>query len=114
MVRVDMARHVAAAIDYYAHDYYATGLAAAGGTRHEVPADAAPDDRAPAGRSPAEPLPAVFEGLSVPVRTAASLLGLSPWTVAHLIERGELRSERGGQYRYVTLTSIFSYRRLTR
>ncbi len=96
MVRVGMAHNIAAAIDYYAvHDYDAVD--------HEVDGGAAE-----------EPVPAVFEGLSVPVRTAASLLGLTPWTVAHLIERGELRSERGGQYRYVTLTSIFSYRRLAR
>lgn len=72
------------------------------------------DEALPGGSFPEGPLPAVFEGLSVPIRTAASLLGLSPWTVAHLIERGELVSERGGQYRYVTLTSIFSYRRRTR
>ncbi|MCA6093512.1 hypothetical protein LE181_15250 [Streptomyces sp. SCA3-4] len=98
-----MGRHVAAAIDYYAaHDYGAV-------SGHAV--DERTADRPAAVE---EPLPEVFEGLSVPVRTAASLLGLSPWAVAHLIERGELRSERGGQYRYVTLTSIFSYRRLTR
>ncbi|MFI1970053.1 hypothetical protein [Streptomyces cinnamoneus] len=93
-----MARHVAAAIDYYAyaaHDFHGT-------------------DVLPETDAAVEPVPAVFEGLSVPVRTAASMLGLSPWTIAHLIERGELRSERGGQYRYVTLTSIFSYRRNTR
>ncbi len=103
MVRVDMARNVAAALDYYAaHDDCATD------DRMAV------DDRTAARRAADEPMPAIFEGLSVPVRTAASLLGLSPWTVAHLIERGELRSERGGQYRYVTLSSIFSYRRLTR
>ncbi|MEU3877613.1 MULTISPECIES: hypothetical protein [Streptomyces] len=92
-----MARNAAAAIDSYAtYDDYATA------------------DRTACRRAAEEPMPAVFEGLSVPVRTAASLLGLSPWTVAHLIDRGELRSERGGQYRYVTLSSIFSYRRLTR
>ncbi|MEU5050624.1 hypothetical protein [Streptomyces sp. NPDC021096] len=103
-----MARHAGAAIDYYAaHDYGAVG-------GHAVD-DRSVDDLSMSGWAAAEePLPEVFEGLSVPVRTAASLLGLSPWTVAHLIERGELRSERGGQYRYVTLTSIFSYRRLTR
>ncbi|GGR34508.1 helix-turn-helix domain-containing protein [Streptomyces netropsis] len=61
-----------------------------------------------------EPVPHVFDGLSVPVRTAASMLGLSPWTVSHLVDRGELGSERGGQYRYVTLSSIFAYRRRTR
>ncbi|MFI9205740.1 hypothetical protein [Streptomyces sp. NPDC053048] len=94
---------MAAAIDYYAaHDYDA------------VDEHRAVDDHGADGWVVEEPIPAVFEGLSVPVRTAASLLGLTPWTVAHLIERGELRSERGGQYRYVTLTSIFSYRRLTR
>ncbi|GHF44073.1 hypothetical protein GCM10010218_26740 [Streptomyces mashuensis] len=97
-----MARHAVAAIDFHAaHDGAARDRFVAGGRTV--------DDRV-AG----EPLPAVFEGLSVPVRTAASMLGLTPWTVAHLIERGELRSERGGQYRYVTLTSIFSYRRMTR
>ncbi|KJY42937.1 hypothetical protein VR41_05425 [Streptomyces sp. NRRL B-1568] len=103
MVCVDMARPAAAAIDYYAaHDFYAAD-------------DHTADDSAAPGRADGGGgVPAVFEGLSVPVRTAASLLGVSPWTVAHLIERGELCSERGGQYRYVTLTSIFSYRRRAR
>ncbi|MEU4209731.1 hypothetical protein AB0F13_06975 [Streptomyces sp. NPDC026206] len=91
-----MARNAVAAIDNYA-------------TRD----DCATDDRTACRRAAEEPVPAVFEGLSVPVRTAASLLGLSPWAVAHLIDRGELRSERGGQYRYVTLTSLFYYRRQT-
>ncbi|MFF4405281.1 hypothetical protein ACFY2W_06455 [Streptomyces sp. NPDC001262] len=103
-----MARHLAAAA---AHDMYVMGHYAMdpGVVARQVPEDSLAGESFQEGA-----LPAVFEGLSVPIRTAASLLGLSPWTVAHLIERGELVSERGGQYRYVTLTSIFSYRRRTR
>ncbi|MEV4439178.1 hypothetical protein AB0K09_09175 [Streptomyces sp. NPDC049577] len=104
MVRVDMGRHLTAA-----HDYYVADRRVVGG--YETVQTVGAEERRPVGDPP---VPAVFEGYSVPIRTAASLLGLSPWTVAHLIERGELCSERGGQYRYVTLTSIFSYRRRTR
>ncbi|MFC5719645.1 hypothetical protein ACFP1Z_05560 [Streptomyces gamaensis] len=60
------------------------------------------------------PMPAVFEGMSLPVRTAAGLLGLTPWTISHLIERGVLETVYSGAYRYVTLTSIMAYRRLGR
>ncbi|MCC3767963.1 helix-turn-helix domain-containing protein [Streptomyces sp. UNOC14_S4] len=60
------------------------------------------------------PLPAVFEGMSLPVRSAAELLGLTPWTVTRLIDRGVLQTVHCGPYRYVTLTSVMAYRRLGR
>ncbi|MGA5128579.1 hypothetical protein ACPCTO_02055 [Streptomyces olivoreticuli] len=72
-----------------------------------------------AGRSPAappagRPLPRVFEGMSLPVRSAAELLGLTPWTVTRLIDRGVLETLYCGPYRYVTLSSVMAYRRLGR
>jgi hypothetical protein len=60
------------------------------------------------------PLPEVFEGMSLPVRSAAELLGLTPWTVTRLIDRGVLLTVSYGPCRYVTLTSVMAYRRLGR
>ncbi|GGY09785.1 hypothetical protein [Streptomyces hiroshimensis] len=71
----------------------------------------APTEAAAAVRPP---FPEIFEDMSLPLRTAAGLLGLTPWTVERLIDRGILTTVQGGQYRYVTLTSILTYRRLGR
>ncbi|MGW1072256.1 hypothetical protein [Streptomyces sp. NPDC002537] len=70
-----------------------------------------PDAAAPPRQ---RPLPGVFEDMSLPVRSAAELLGLTPWTVHRLIDRGVLGTECCGPYRYVTLASIMAYRRLGR
>lgn len=59
-----------------------------------------------------EPLWAgAWEEMTVPVPLAASLLCLSPYTVGQLIEAGHLVAERRGNYRFVTLVSLFAYRR---
>lgn len=52
-----------------------------------------------------------WEEMTVPVPLAASLLCLSPHTVGQLIEGGHLVAERHGNYRFVTLVSLFAYRR---
>ncbi|MFF4532478.1 hypothetical protein ACFY1P_24820 [Streptomyces sp. NPDC001407] len=69
---------------------------------------------APVAPTAGRPLPEVFEDMTLPVRSAAGLLGLSPWTVDRLIDRGVLLTTVCGPYRYVTLTSIMAYRRLGR
>ncbi|RLV01524.1 hypothetical protein CTZ27_13630 [Streptomyces griseocarneus] len=69
---------------------------------------------APAPAHVHRPLPAVFEGMSLPVRSAAELLGLTPWTITRLVDRGVLQAVQYGPYRYVTLTSVMAYRRLGR
>ncbi|MFD9044004.1 hypothetical protein ACFU6M_17790 [Streptomyces bottropensis] len=52
-----------------------------------------------------------WEEMTVPVPLAASLLCLSPHTVGQLIEDGHLVAERHGNYRFITLASLFAYRR---
>ncbi|MFJ8351292.1 hypothetical protein ACIQ9J_34000 [Streptomyces sp. NPDC094153] len=52
-----------------------------------------------------------WEEMTVPVPLAASLLCLSPHTVGQLIEGGHLVAERHGNFRFVTLVSLFAYRR---
>ncbi|MFJ2406640.1 hypothetical protein ACIOUE_35675 [Streptomyces xanthochromogenes] len=54
---------------------------------------------------------ATWEELTVPVPQAAELLCLSPYTVGQLIEGGHLVAEQRGNFRFVTLTSLFAYRR---
>ncbi|MGP3998608.1 hypothetical protein [Streptomyces sp. 8N706] len=67
------------------------------------------------GEGPDEPVPAVFAGLSITVRTAAGLLGLGLQTVTALIDSGELVCEGGGvDRRYLTLSSVLAYRRSLR
>ncbi|MER5969607.1 MULTISPECIES: hypothetical protein [unclassified Streptomyces] len=61
------------------------------------------------------PIPPVFAGMSVTVRTAAGLLGLGVHRVAALIDAGELECESGGvDRRYLTLPSVLAYRRTLR
>ncbi|MBY8868726.1 hypothetical protein [Streptomyces sennicomposti] len=57
------------------------------------------------------PWAGAWEEMTVPVPVAASLLCLSPHTVGQLIEGGHLVAEQQGNYRFVTLTSLFAYRR---
>ncbi|MFF4828212.1 hypothetical protein ACFY20_35605 [Streptomyces sp. NPDC001312] len=52
-----------------------------------------------------------WEEMTVPVPLAASLLCLSPHTVGRLIEGEYLAAERHGNFRFVTLVSLFAYRR---
>ncbi|KAB7833560.1 hypothetical protein [Streptomyces mobaraensis] len=52
-----------------------------------------------------------WEEMTVPVPVAASLLCLSPYTVGQLIEGGHLAADQRGKFRFVTLTSLFAYRR---
>ncbi|AEY94332.1 hypothetical protein SHJG_p217 (plasmid) [Streptomyces hygroscopicus subsp. jinggangensis 5008] len=52
-----------------------------------------------------------WEDMTVPVPLAASLLCLSPHTVGQLIEAGHMVAEQHGNYRFVTLVSLFAYRR---
>ncbi|MFJ8855170.1 hypothetical protein [Streptomyces sp. NPDC102437] len=52
-----------------------------------------------------------WEEMTVPVPVAASLLCLSPHTVGHLVEGGHLVAEQRGNFRFVTLVSLFAYRR---
>jgi hypothetical protein len=58
-----------------------------------------------------EPWDVPFEEMTVPVRVAASMLGLSPHTVSRLITAGHLTAHEERQFRYVTLASLFAYRR---
>ncbi|MEU5548005.1 hypothetical protein AB0G85_37915 [Streptomyces sioyaensis] len=52
-----------------------------------------------------------WEEMTVAVPVAASLLCLSPYTVGQLIEGGHLTAEQRGNFRFVTLVSLFAYRR---
>ncbi|MGW1101338.1 hypothetical protein ACWD64_37725 [Streptomyces antibioticus] len=52
-----------------------------------------------------------WEEMTVPVPVAASLLCLSPHTVGQLIEGEHMVAEQHGNYRFVTLASLFAYRR---
>lgn len=52
-----------------------------------------------------------WEEMTVPVPLAASLLCLSPHTVGQLIEGGHLVAEQRGNFRFITLISLFAYRR---
>lgn len=54
---------------------------------------------------------AAFEDMAVPVPLAASMLGISPQTVARLITSGTLDCTRERHHRYVPLVSLFAYRR---
>jgi hypothetical protein len=52
-----------------------------------------------------------WEEMTVPVPLAASMLCLSTYTVGQLIEGGHLVAEQRGNFRFVTVVSLFAYRR---
>ncbi|MFF4607796.1 hypothetical protein ACFY12_34285 [Streptomyces sp. NPDC001339] len=52
-----------------------------------------------------------WEEMTVPVPVAASLLCVRPYAVGQLIEGGHLAVEQRGNFRFVTLVSLFAYRR---
>lgn len=59
-----------------------------------------------------EPLwPGGWEEMTVTVLQAASLLCLSPHVVGQLIEGGHLVAEQRGNFRFVSVRSLFAYRR---
>ncbi|MCX4462411.1 hypothetical protein OOK58_59065 [Streptomyces sp. NBC_01728] len=52
-----------------------------------------------------------WEDMTLPVPLAASLLCLSPHAVGQLIEGEHLVAEQRGNFRFVTVASLFAYRR---
>ncbi|MGW1043651.1 hypothetical protein [Streptomyces sp. NPDC002547] len=52
-----------------------------------------------------------WEEMTVPVPLAASLLCVNPHTVGQLIDGGHLVAEQRGNFRFITLVSLFAYRR---
>ncbi|MCQ4045828.1 hypothetical protein ACFOSC_27880 [Streptantibioticus rubrisoli] len=53
-----------------------------------------------------------WEELTVPVPLAASMLGISPCAVVRLATAGHLEDDVHRSYRFITLTSLFAYRRV--
>ncbi|MFD3907864.1 hypothetical protein ACFXOL_10855 [Streptomyces californicus] len=52
-----------------------------------------------------------WQEMTVPVPLAASLLCVSPHAVGQLIDGGHLVAEQRGNFRFITLVSLFAYRR---
>lgn len=52
-----------------------------------------------------------WEKMTVPVSLAAPLLCVSPHTIGQLIDGGHLVAEQRGNFRFITLVSLFVYRR---
>lgn len=55
----------------------------------------------------------VFEGLTVPLRVTASLLGISMYNLNQLIDAGVFAVEQhdASQYRFIALTHVLAVRR---